>query len=64
MSDKNLEQRVNIKFCVEIDKSASGTSALITFAYSEHAAEKLTVQGRARRCGRSKQKGYANADRV
>jgi len=30
MSDKNLEQRINIKFCVKIGKSASETSALLT----------------------------------
>jgi hypothetical protein len=28
MSDKKLEQRINIKFCVKIDKSASETLAL------------------------------------
>jgi hypothetical protein len=30
MSDKNLEQRINIKFCVKIGKSASETLALRT----------------------------------
>jgi hypothetical protein len=33
MSDKNLLQRINIKFCVKIGKSASGTLALLTLAY-------------------------------
>jgi hypothetical protein len=33
MSGKNLEQRINIKFCVKIGKSASETLALLTFAY-------------------------------
>jgi hypothetical protein len=30
MSDKNLEQRINIKLCVMIGKSASETLALFT----------------------------------
>jgi len=34
MSDKNLEQRINIKFCVKIGKSASET-AILTVAYGE-----------------------------
>jgi hypothetical protein len=29
MSDKNLEQRINIKFCVKIGKRASETLALL-----------------------------------
>jgi hypothetical protein len=37
MSDKNLEQRINIKFCVKIGKSASETLALLTVAYGEYA---------------------------
>jgi hypothetical protein len=37
MSDKNLEQRTNIKFCVKIGKSASETLALLTVAYGEYA---------------------------
>jgi hypothetical protein len=37
MSDKNLEQRINIKFCVQIDKSAS------EMAYGEYAMKKLSV---------------------
>jgi hypothetical protein len=36
-SDKNLEQRINIKFCVNIGKSASETLALLTVAYGEYA---------------------------
>jgi len=35
MSDKNLEQQINIKFCVKIGKSAIETSALLTVAYGE-----------------------------
>jgi hypothetical protein len=30
MSDKNLENRINVKFCVKIGKSASETLALFT----------------------------------
>ena len=40
MSDKNLEERINIKFWVKICKSASETSALLTVAYDEHAMKK------------------------
>jgi len=43
MSDKNLEQRINIKFCVKIGKSASETLALLTVAYGEYAMKKLSV---------------------
>jgi len=37
MSDKNLEQRINIKFCVKIGKSDIETLALLTLAYGEYA---------------------------
>jgi len=30
MSDKNLEQRINIKFCVKIGKSSGKMLALLT----------------------------------
>jgi len=40
MSDKNLEQWINIKFCVKIGKSASETLALLTVAYGEYAMKK------------------------
>jgi len=40
MSDKNLEQRINIKFCAKIGKSASETLALLTVAYDEYAMKK------------------------
>ena len=43
MSDKNLEQWINIKFCVKIGKSASETLALLTVAYGEYAMKKLSV---------------------
>jgi hypothetical protein len=37
MSDKNLEQRINIKFCVKIGKSASEALALLTVTYGKYA---------------------------
>jgi len=43
MSDKNLEQRINIKFCAKIGKSASETLALLTVAYGEYAMKKYSV---------------------
>jgi hypothetical protein len=43
MSDKNLEQRINIKFCVKIGKSASEKLALLTVAYGEYAVKKSSV---------------------
>jgi hypothetical protein len=43
MSTKNLEQRINIKFCVKIGKSASETLALLTVAYGEYAMKKSSV---------------------
>ena len=43
MSDKNLEQRMNIRFCVKIGKSVSETLALLTVAYSEYATKKSSV---------------------
>jgi transposase len=43
MSDKNLEQRINIKFCVKISKSASEMLALSTVAYGEYVMKKSSV---------------------
>jgi hypothetical protein len=40
MSDENLKQRINIKFCVKIGKSANETLDLLTEAYGEHAMKK------------------------
>jgi hypothetical protein len=37
MSDKNLEQRINSKFCVKIGKGASEPLMLLTVAYGEYA---------------------------
>jgi len=43
MSDKNLKQRINIKFCVKIGKSASERLALLTVAYGEYTTKKSSV---------------------
>jgi hypothetical protein len=43
MSDKNREQRKNMKFCVKIGNSASETLALLTVAYGEFAMKKSSV---------------------
>jgi hypothetical protein len=43
MSDKSLEQRINIKFCVNLGRSASKTLALSTLAYGEYAMKKWSV---------------------
>jgi len=43
MSDKNLEQWINIKFCVKIGKNASETLALLTVAYGEYDIKKSSV---------------------
>ena len=78
MSDKNLEQRINIKFCVKIGKSACETLALLTVAYGEYTMKKSYVfewhrrfkEGREYvqddpRSGQPKtQRTYANVDRV
>jgi hypothetical protein len=43
MSDKNLEQRINIKLRVKIGNSASEPLALLTLAYGEYAMKKSSV---------------------
>jgi hypothetical protein len=43
MGDKNLEKRINIKFCVKIGKSASETLALLTMSYGEYAIKKSSI---------------------
>jgi hypothetical protein len=43
MSDKNLKQQINIKFCVKIGKSASETLALLTVVYGEYTVKKSSV---------------------
>jgi hypothetical protein len=41
--DKNLEQQINIKFCVKAGKSASEMLFLLTLAYGEYAMKKSSV---------------------
>ena len=43
MSDKNQDQRINIKFCVQIGKGASETLAMLTVAYGEYSLKKSSV---------------------
>jgi hypothetical protein len=43
MSDKNLEQGINIMFCVKIGKIASETLALLIVAYGKSAIKKSSV---------------------
>jgi hypothetical protein len=43
MSDENLEQRINVKFCIRIGKSASRTLALLIMAYGEYVMKKSSV---------------------
>jgi hypothetical protein len=78
ISDKNREQRINIRFYVKFVKSASETLALLTVAYGEYALKKLRVFERHRwfKGGREKvqddprswqpkmQRTDANVDRV
>ena len=44
-----MEQRINIKFCVKVGKSASETLALLTVAYGEYAMKKSSVFERHKR---------------
>jgi len=43
MSDKNLEEQTNFKFCVKIGESASETLTLLTVAYGEYAMKNSSV---------------------
>jgi hypothetical protein len=43
MSDKNLEQRINIKFCVKIGEIPSEMLALLTLAYVQYTMKKWSV---------------------
>jgi transposase len=75
MSDKNLEQRINIKFCGKI---SSETLAILTVAYGEYGMKKSSVfewhrrfkEGREdmqddpRRGQPKTQRAEANVDRV
>jgi hypothetical protein len=43
MSDKNLEQRINIKLCVKVGKNRTKTLTLLKLTYDEQAEKKATV---------------------
>jgi hypothetical protein len=43
MGDRNLEQWINIKFCVKIGKSAREPPGLLTPPYGEHTMKRLGV---------------------
>jgi hypothetical protein len=43
MSDRLLEQRINIKFCETLGKSASETLQMLTEAYGTDAMKKTSV---------------------
>jgi hypothetical protein len=43
VSDKNLDQQIDIKFCVNRDSSANEMLARLTLAYGEHAFSQLVV---------------------
>jgi hypothetical protein len=43
MSDRLLEQRINIKFCAKLGKSASETLQMLTEAYDADAMKVLSV---------------------
>jgi hypothetical protein len=43
MSDKTLEQQINIKFCVKTGKNGSETLALLTVAYDEYTMKQSSV---------------------
>jgi hypothetical protein len=43
MSDKNLKQRINMKFCVKIGNSASEMLAILTLAYGEYTMKESSV---------------------
>jgi hypothetical protein len=42
-SNNNLEQPINIKFCVKTGKSASETLAILTVAYGEYAMKQTIL---------------------
>jgi hypothetical protein len=43
MSDRLLEQLINIKFCAKLGRSASETLQMLTSAYGADAVKKLSV---------------------
>jgi hypothetical protein len=78
MSDKSLEQWINIEFCVKIGNCASEMLALLTLAYGEYAMKQSSVSEWHRRYKEGReyvqddprsrqartQRTDANADRV
>jgi hypothetical protein len=49
MSDRFLEQRINIKFCVKLGNNSSGTSTMLSEAYGGEAIKNSSVfQGHKR----------------
>jgi hypothetical protein len=57
VSDKDLEQRINVEFCVKIGRCDSETLALLTVAYVEYAVKKSVFMkgiggSRRARCAR------------
>jgi hypothetical protein len=44
MSDENLEQQINVTFCVKIGKNASESSVLLTLARGEYSVKNLGAQ--------------------
>jgi hypothetical protein len=43
MSDRFLEQRINIKFCVNLEKNGTDTCATLSKAYGREAMKKPSV---------------------
>jgi hypothetical protein len=43
MSDRLLEQRINIKFCAKLSKSASETLQMLTETYGANAMKRSSV---------------------
>jgi hypothetical protein len=43
MSDRLLEQRINITFCAKLDKSAGETLQMLTEAYGADAIKKSSI---------------------
>jgi hypothetical protein len=43
MSDWFLEQRINIRFCVKLEKNSNDTCVMLSEAYEEQAMKKSSV---------------------
>lgn len=43
MSERNLENQINIKFCVKIGKSTNEMLDILKMVYSEHDVKKSSV---------------------